>query len=102
MQTGDVSAQMRDPAAVFGFRRGKNPAVGVVTEVAVGEQQVWVVFVGGDLGQVILEHAAGLPQGDQDSDLAVGVVVRHQGRSPQEDIIGAPSKGSVKFVLHYL
>src|SRR5580704_10517172 len=101
MQSGYVRLQMLYSAAVFGFGPRQHPSIGIVAEIGIGQYQVWIIFIRGNLGQVILEHPAGLAQGNQDSNLAVGIVVRHQGGSPKEDIVGAPHEGTVELVVHY-
>ena len=100
MQPGDVGVQAVNPAGDAALGRGKPQLGGVIAEQGVSFEQVRIVLVTGDLGEVILEHPRTLAYGLQDAELAVGVVIGPQGRSPEDKIIGSPAKSVMEFVVH--
>src|SRR5581483_533979 len=50
---------------------------------------------------MVAEHSRRLAHRHDDAELAVGVVVGHRARPPQEKIVGTPSEAIVELMLHY-
>src|SRR2546423_7234150 len=50
---------------------------------------------------MILEDAGRLPDRGDDAELAVGVVVRKQGRAPEEEVVRTPAGDRVELVIHH-
>ncbi len=48
---------------------------------------------------MVLEDAHGFAHHHYDAELAIGVVVGHDMRTPEKEIIGSPSETVVKFVI---
>ena len=71
MQPGDVHLQVADAVVVLAFGRRQHPLLGVVAKIGVGDHEVRIVLIRGNLGQVILEHAGGLAHGLDDAELAI-------------------------------
>src|SRR5208282_2609945 len=100
MQAGDVHSQMLDAVVVLAFGRRQYPLLGVVSKISVGDHKIRIVLIRGNLGQVIFEDARGFADGLDDSELAIGVVVRRDFRPPQEKIVGTPPEARVQLMVH--
>src|SRR5215468_1700957 len=99
-QPVDVAPQRRDTVAELALCGRPHEAILVVAEGGVGDDQVGVVLGGRHLGQVILEHAQALAEREDDAPLAVGVVVRHDVRAPEDEVVRPPARAVAQLVIH--
>ncbi len=102
MQAREVKPQMLHAVFVFSFGRRQKPLLGVIAKVGIGNHEIGVILVGRYFRQMILEHAHRLAHNQDDSELAVGVIVGHHVWSPQKKIVGTPSEARMKLVVHDL
>src|ERR1017187_455801 len=91
---------MLDAVVVLAFGRRQYPLLGVVSKINVGDHKIWIVLIRRNLGQVILEDTRGFANSLDDSELAIGVVVRCDFRAPQEEIVGTPPEARVQLMVH--